>query len=105
MRNLLMWLFGVTPCYVNEAGEFLPEPRWFSFRLRPKGHTEVLLWTRDVEYFRQIVMARETRLEEITRLRSLLRRWVVEADAGKIDGVDLNLLAESEAALKPPGGE
>lgn len=38
---------------------------------------------------------------EIDKLRSLLDRWVVDADAGNLDGVSADLMSESEAALEP----
>ena len=38
--------------------------------------------------------------DEIERLRALLRRWVVDADTGKLDGVDLQLMVESEKAAE-----
>lgn len=40
-------------------------------------------------------------VNEIRTLRSLLRRWVDDADAGNLDGVDLELMVESEEALEP----
>lgn len=35
-------------------------------------------------------------LAEVERLRGLLSRWVQQADAGELDGVDLLLMSDSE---------
>jgi len=39
---------------------------------------------------------------ENARLRDLLARWVSDADSGVLDGVDLDLMVESEEALELP---
>ena len=44
--------------------------------------------------------------DEIERLRALLARWVRDADRGQLDGVDLQLMVESEQeAAEAAGGE
>ncbi len=35
------------------------------------------------------------------KLRDLLSRWITDVDAGNLDGVDLELMVESEAAIEP----
>ena len=56
--------------------------------------------------------ANESLMAEITghkaseaELTATLRRWVASADAGELDGVELQLLAESEAAIEDGGDE
>lgn len=39
-------------------------------------------------------------INKIEQLRGLLQRWVNDADQGKLDGVDLVLMVESEEALE-----
>jgi len=44
-------------------------------------------------------------VDENKQLRGLLARWITDADAGNIDGVDVALMVESEEAADAAGGE
>ena len=95
-------------CAVCAAERDVSNARSFVYNITPNRTVEDMLPSLDeqIELLRQrhaaeLADARKAALllRRAQAAEALLRRWVKDADLGKIDGVDLALMVESEEAL------